>query len=66
MILEQGKGHDQSEQWCREVGVRITLDIKSGSGFLGPNPSLKCTQRVRGVVSPTSTLSSQLPPLAVL
>jgi len=32
-IVEQGKGHGQSQQGCREAGVRITLGIKSGSGF---------------------------------
>lgn len=55
MILEQGKGRDQSEQGCGEGRVIIILDIKSG-----------VHTGMTGVVSSTNTLGSQLLPLAVL
>lgn len=55
MIVEQGKGHDQSEQGCGEGKVVIILDLKPGV-HMG----------MTGAVSSTSTLGSQLLPLAVL
>lgn len=55
VIMEQGKGHDQSEQGCGEGRVIIILDLKPGV-HMGKT----------GVVSSTNNLSFQLLPLAVL
>lgn len=52
VIMEQGKGHDQSEQGCGEGRVIIILDLKPG-----------VHTGMTGAVSSTSTLSSQLLPL---
>lgn len=49
VIMEQGKGHDQSEQGCGEGRVIIILDLKPG-----------VHTGMTGAVSSTSTLSSQL------